>query len=186
ILVAAALLAISIFLTNAVNSREIRRRQTNPITAETEAPLGKEGGFGLVLGHRYLFLIALLMVVLNLVNTTGEFVLGKTVAEEAKRAVVTEEQQSAAVDDKGKLTNAQREKIIQAFIGKFYADFFFWVSLVGTVLQLFLVSRVLKYVGVSGSLFFLPIISLARYSLMAFFPILGYIQLAKIFENSTD
>jgi len=185
-LVAAALLAISIVITNAVNSRENGRRQTDPAKADTEAPLGKEGGFGLVLGHRYLFLIALLIVVLNLVNTTGEFVLGKTVAEEAKRAVVTAEQQSVAVGDKSKLTSEQREKIVQAFIGKFYADFFFWVSLVGAALQLFLVSRVLKYVGVSGSLFFLPVISLAAYSLMAFVPILGYIRLAKIFENSTD
>jgi AAA family ATP:ADP antiporter len=185
-LVAAALLAISIVITNAVSSRENGRRQTDPAKADTEAPLGKEGGFALVLGHRYLFLIAVLMVVLNLVNTTGEFVLGKTVAEEAKRAVVTEEQQSVAVGDKGKLTSAQRERIVQAFIGKFYADFFFRVSLVGAALQLFLVSRILKYVGVSGALFFLPVISLAAYSLMAFFPILGYIQLAKIFENSTD
>jgi len=70
-LVAAALLTISVFITNAVNSRESRWLQTNRVKADTEAPLGKEGGFGLVLGHRYLFLIALLMVVLNLVNTTG-------------------------------------------------------------------------------------------------------------------
>jgi ATP:ADP antiporter, AAA family len=185
-LVAAAMLAICIFITNAVSSREIRRSQTNPVKANTEAPLGNEGGFALVLGHRYLILIALLMVVLNLVNSTGEFVLGKTVAEEARRAVVTEERQSAAVGDKGKLTSAQREKIVQAFIGKFYADFFFWVSLVGAAVQLFFVSRILKHVGVSGALFFLPVISLAGYSLIAFSPILGYIQLAKIFENSTD
>ena len=66
--------------------REIRRSQANPVKANAEAPLAKEGGFALVLGHRYLILIALLMVVLNLVNTTGEFVLGKTVAEEARRA----------------------------------------------------------------------------------------------------
>ena len=38
----------------------------------------------------------------------------------------------------------------------------------------------------SGALFFLPVISLAGYSMIAFFPILGYIQVAKIFENSTD
>ena len=183
-LVAAAMLAICIFITNAVSSREIRRSQTNPVKANTEVPLGKDGGFALVLGHRYLILIAFLMVVLNLVNSTGEFVLGKTVAEEARRAVVTEERQSA-VGDKG-LTNAQREKIVQAFIGKFYADFFFWVSLVGAAVQLFFVSRILKHVGVSGALFFLPVISLAGYSLIAFSPILVYIQLAKIFENSTD
>ena len=93
------------------------------------------------------------MVVLNLVNTTGEFVLGKTVAEEARRAVLTEERQSAGAGEKSNLTSAQREKIVQAVIGKFYADFFFWVSLVGAVVQLFLVSRILKHVGVLGSTF---------------------------------
>jgi len=185
-LVAAALLALCIFISNAVSSREIRRSQANPLKANPEAPLAREGGFALVLGHRYLILIALLMVVLNLVNTTGEFVLGKTVAEEARRAVATEERQSAGAGEKGKLTSAQRERIVQASIGKFYADFFFWVSLVGAAVQLFLVSRILKQVGVSGALFFLPVISLAGYSMIAFFPVLGYIQVAKIFENSTD
>jgi len=185
-LVAAALLAVCVFITNAVNSREIRRSQANPLKANTEAPLAKEGGFALVLGHRYLILIALLMVVLNLVNTTGEFVLGKTVAEEARRTVGAEEQQSVGAGGKGNLTSAQSEKIVQAFIGKFYADFFFWVNLVSATVQLFFVSRILKHVGVPGALFFLPVISFAGYSMIAFLPILGYIQLAKIFENSTD
>jgi len=107
-------------------------------------------------------------------------------SEEARRAVATEERQSAGAGEKGNLTSAQRERIVQAVIGKFYADFFFWVSLVGAAVQLFLVSRILKHVGVSGALFFLPVISLAGYSMIAFFPVLGYIQVAKIFENSTD
>ena len=185
-LLAAALLALCIFITNAVSSREIRRIPANPPKANAEAPLAKNGAFALVLGQRYLILIALLMVVLNLVNTTGEFVLGKTVAEAARRAVVAEERQPAAAGDKGQLMSAQKEKIVQAFIGKFYADFFFWVNLVGAAVQLVLVSRILKHVGVSGALFFLPIISLAGYSLIAFFPIIRYIQVVKIFENSTD
>ncbi|HZD40595.1 MAG TPA: Npt1/Npt2 family nucleotide transporter [Terriglobales bacterium] len=185
-LVSAALLAVCIVVTNVINRREIRARPPDPATAVAEAPLGKSGGFGLVMGHRYLLLIALLMVVLNLVNTTGEFVLGKTVAKTAHRAVDTEVQRPTTDNDKNKLTIAQREKAVQNFIGHFYADFFFWVSVASAAAQLFLVSRIFKYVGVSGSLFFLPLISLCSYSLIAFFPILGYIRLAKIAENSTD
>ena len=74
----------------------------------------------------------------------------------------------------------------QKFVGKFYAKFFFWVSLVGAVLQLFVVSRVIRYVGVPGALFFLPAIALTGYSIIAFVPVLGYIRFAKILENSAD
>src|SRR5262249_4791745 len=37
---------------------------------EAEQPLGEQGGFQLLFRDRYLFLIALLMIVLNVVNTT--------------------------------------------------------------------------------------------------------------------
>jgi len=113
--------------------------------------------------HRYLFLIAILVLLSNLVNTTGEFILGKTVAEHAKGAADS-----------------------AAYIGEFYAGFFFWVNLLGAVLQMFVVSRVLKHVGIGAALFVLPVIALGSYTLLAAVPILGFIRLAKIAENSTD
>src|SRR5262249_55804904 len=93
----------------------------------------------------------------------GEFILGKAVAEHAK----------SAVDPK-------------AYIGEFYAGFFFWVNLIGAALQMFAVSRILKYIGIGPSLFVLPVIALGSYTLLAFLPILGFIRLAKIAENSSD
>ncbi len=182
-LVAALLLAICMFVANAVSSREIRRSQTPTPKEISEAPLQNDGGFTLVFRQRYLLLIALLMVVLNLVNTTGEFILGKTVAEEARRTVAN---RPVPPDVKSNATGAETERLVQAFIGKFYAGFFFWVSVVAAIVQLFVVARVFKYVGVSGALFFLPVISLIGYSMIAFIPIIGYIKIAKIFENSTD
>ena len=184
-LVAAALLAICILITNVVNSRENQRRQTQPAKPAIDAPLGRAGGFALIVAQPYLLLIAILMVLLNLVNTTGEFVLGKKVAEEARLTVSTEQERAAIRNANGE-TSEETEKATQAFIGEFYANFFFWVNLVGAAIQLLLVSRIIKYIGVAGSLFFLPVISLFSYSLMVLFPILGYIQLAKIVENSTD
>src|SRR5262249_2294076 len=130
---------------------------------EAQLPIGTAGGFQLVLRHRYLFLIAILVLLSNLVNTTGEFILGKTVAEHAKDAV-----------NRG------------AFIGEFYAGFFFWVNLVGAALQLFAVSRIMKYVGIKPALFLLPLIAFGSYTLLAFAPILSFIRVAKIAENSTD
>ena len=52
--------------------RPRRRRRRAPATS----PLGKEGGFQLLLSQKYLLFIGLMVLVANLVNTTGEFILG--------------------------------------------------------------------------------------------------------------
>jgi AAA family ATP:ADP antiporter len=41
--------------------------------AASEQPLSKEGGFELIFRDRYLMLIAALVVLINIVNTSGEF-----------------------------------------------------------------------------------------------------------------
>ncbi|MFQ5850373.1 MAG: hypothetical protein ACE5JU_07255 [Candidatus Binatia bacterium] len=134
-------------------SRVSRNKLINWVTVffvkreDVEKPLGKEGGFKLVMGQRYLLLIALLMLVLNLVNTTGEFILGKTVTAEAQKALRREEERVAANGVADRLTDRERKKIEQHFIAKFYANFFFWVNLLAAIIQLFLVSRILKTLG---------------------------------------
>jgi AAA family ATP:ADP antiporter len=45
---------------------------------------------------------------------------------------------------------------------------------------------VLKYIGVRGALFILPLVALGSYSLIAFLPIFSIVRIAKILENSTD
>lgn len=136
-----------------------------------KAPLGKEGGFQMVLRDRYLFLVALLVLLLNLVNTSSEFVLGKLVIEEANR-------QAAAMADPTAFK--------QAFIGTFYGRYFTAVSVLGLVLQMFLVSRLFRWIGVRGALFILPCLALGGYALIAVLPMLGVIRVAKIVENSCD
>lgn len=168
-LIAGAMLAICIFLTVVSHRRDARRSEKH--VQETEKPLGKEGGFRLIFQKRYLLLIALLILLLNLVNTTGEFVLGKFVATEAARL--------HGADDAARAARS-------AFIGRFYGDFFFWVNLVSFLMQMLLVSRIFKFIGVRGALFVLPLISLTGYGMLAFIPILGLVRLTKILENSTD
>src|SRR6185503_1012225 len=126
------------------------------------------GGFQLVFKHRYLLLIALLIMLSNVVNTTGEFILGKSVTDDANAAIV-------------KYGISPEE-----YIGRFYADFYFWVSLVGAGLQVFTVSRVLQRTGVGPALFFLPMIALGGYTLLAFAPVLVLIRAVKIAENGTE
>ena len=131
-----------------------------------DAPLEPGNAFALVFRSRYLLGIALLILVLNWVNTNGEYILGKTVANAAA-------QQGGAVD-------------VKQFIGKFYADFFLVVNIVSLGLQLFVVSRVFKWFGVRASLFVLPTIALFGYSFLAFYPLLSVVRWAKIAENATD
>ncbi|HYY24184.1 MAG TPA: Npt1/Npt2 family nucleotide transporter [Candidatus Udaeobacter sp.] len=185
-LMAAVLLTISMFLANVVHAREKRAAHgQEKSNDDPEKPLREESGFRLVFGQRYLLWIALLMILANLINTTGEFILGKKVTEEARQAVVAGHQEARAISVAATET-AEIDTRVQDFVGEFYGKFFFWVNLSGAIIQLFFVSRIIKYFGVSRSLFFLPAIALGSYSLIAAAPVLGYIRFAKILENSTD
>jgi AAA family ATP:ADP antiporter len=176
-LAAAALLGFCMLLTNLVNLRERRDAQGPSQTpgdraAAVEGPAapseveGKRGrsGFSLVLTNRYLFLIAMLMVLVNLVNTTGEYILGKTVVGVMAAKGVDEEKA----------------------IGSFYGNYFTIVNIVSALIQAFLVSRILKWFGVKTALLVLPFVALLGYASMAFVPVLAFIRTAKIAENSLD
>ena len=77
-IIGGGILIVCVWLTLWVNRRQIERGGA----AEEEkaaAPLGKEGGFQLVMGSRYLMSIAALILLLNLVNTTGQFLLNSLI-----------------------------------------------------------------------------------------------------------
>jgi AAA family ATP:ADP antiporter len=130
-----------------------------------------EGPFRMVLRCRYLLLIALLMLLLNWVNTTGEYILGKVVVDTAEEAVAA----GTAVG-----------LSVREYIGAFYSNFYLIVSALGMFIQLFLVSRSIKYLGVQVSLIVLPLIALGGYALLALYPILSVVRWAKTAENATD
>jgi ATP:ADP antiporter, AAA family len=160
-----ACLALTFWVNRRERSREVEAGQAEPVA---EQPLGKEGGFQLVLAQRYLLYIALLFVVLNIVNTLGEFLLASLVEREAVTAAPA-----------SGVTNA-------IWIGSFMAGFQANVNLLGLLMQLFLVSRIFKYIGVRGALYIMPAIALISYSSIAFLPILSIVRLAKTLENGTD
>jgi AAA family ATP:ADP antiporter len=140
-------------------------------TAQQIDLAGVQNPFMMVLRCRYLLLIGLLLLFLNWVNTSGEYILGKIVATAAADAV--------AAGSAGGLTAGE-------WIGTFYSNFFGSVNMLGLVLQLFLVSRVIKYLGVRAALMILPLIALGGYTLLAFVPVLFYVRWAKTAENATD
>ncbi|MBK5294353.1 MAG: translocase [Acidobacteriia bacterium] len=163
-LASGAALCVCVLLTLVVHRREAGRSSEEK-SREAAQPLDKTGGFQLVMRDRYLMGIALLVFLLSCVNTTGEYILGKFVTESA---------QSLPAADRG------------AFIGEFYGDYFSWVNLVGFLIQIFLVSRIFKWIGVRGALFVLPCIALGGYGILALVPVLAIVKVAKIMENSTD
>ena len=199
-LVAAALLAIELLLTNYVDNHEhqskeadlpdtqtrksiattgvfriedIRKAMEEEKEREQQAarPTSTSGAFSLVFGDRYLLLIGLLLLFLNWVNTTGEYILGSVVEANARAAV--------AAGTAGGLT-------VGEYIGQFYGNFFSVVNTVSMLAQLFIVSRVVKYLGVRVGIMVLPLLALGAYSFLAFFPALGVVRWMKTAENTTD
>ncbi len=162
-LIAACVLLVCLVLILVVHVRE-KRTAPPELSKQSEQPLGKEGGFQLILRDKYLFWIAVLILVLNVVNTVGEYVLGKLVVAEAIKA-------------------GGNPKI---FISEFYSGFYSTINFLGLVLQALAASRIIRYMGVRGALFILPILALISYSVLAVAPILVVVRWTKILENSTD
>ena len=92
--------------------------------------MGGRNGFMLVFASPYIRLVALLLVLLNVVNTTGEFILSHMVTVRADTLL-----QADAAFDKA------------AYIGAFYGDYFFWVNVAALLMQAFVASRLVKRFG---------------------------------------
>ena len=163
------LLVLCAALTVWIHHRHVA--EGDPKTVEIgEQPLRKDGGFELIFRDRYLLLIAALVVLLNIVNSSGEFLLSKLVVANAAHAFP------------GAAMAAARER----FIGEFYGSFFGWVNVTALVLQTFFVSRIFKVIGPGGGLFVGPIIALVGYSVILVAPLLGLVRVLKILDNSCD
>ena len=174
-LVASAILLGQLALTNYINGRRAPRAAVQPAatstpTAAPPKPTGANA-FALVFRTRYLLLMALMLMMLNWVNSTGEFILGRIVTETAQRMV--------ADGTAAGLTPGQ-------LIGDFYSKYFTMVNGLGLLLQLFVVSRVVKRFGIPVAVMILPVLSLTAYNVMLFIPLMWAVLSAKVAENATD
>jgi AAA family ATP:ADP antiporter len=161
-------LLLPLGLTFLANRRE-RAAGHDAAAAAADAPIGRRNGFRLVFSDRYLFLIAMLFVVLNLVNTLGGFLLDRLIVEESLRQV------AAGI-------SADQREVVARLSGGVQLS----VNVLGFLLQTFAVSRIFNLVGVRGALFILPILALGSYAMIAAIPIFAVVRVAKIVENSTD
>jgi AAA family ATP:ADP antiporter len=163
--VAGALLA-----TSGVVYLRINRGATRHGTkAAAEKPIEGRSGFTLVFASRYIGLIALLLVLLNIVNTTGEYILSNLVVMRAAQGVAAD----PAFDK-------------NAFIGSFYGSYFLWVNIAAVLLQALVASRLVRRFGLAGVLFALPFIALGAYGIVALGATLSIVRWAKTAENATD
>ena len=156
-LVGAGILIAQLLLTNYLDRRGsghvnpgIKQAAAAPKTSGSDA-------FALVFRTRYLLLMALMLMLLNWVNTTGEYILGSIVKDSVSEAVAS-----------GKTSGLTPEQMI----GDFYSKYFTYVNIVGLFMQLFVVSRVVKYLGVRKAVVIHPLISLCAYNVLIFFPTL--------------
>jgi len=161
-LVAAAILVSCALLTHITYGASVAHRLRVPNGPPQQRD--PRGGFTLILHDRYLLWIALSVLLLNFANTTGDFLLAQLVNARALR-----------------LPSAMR----QHYIAGFYGDFQTFISLLTAVVQILVVARIFKVVGIGGALLFLPIFSLTGYGASALFPLVGLVATVKVVENGT-
>jgi ATP:ADP antiporter, AAA family len=166
-LLAAAILLVCLSLFWIVHRRTCSSCRERGVSVDPEKPFGQAGGFKLLFGERYLMLVGALAIIRNWVNTVGEYVLDRILLQSAP------EHTSSTVS-------------FSQYVASFKADYFGYVNLVEVVIQLFFVSRILKYAGITGALFVLPIISLSGNLALSLFPLLALSLTAKVSENSID
>jgi len=179
-LVSGAFLVICILLTWIIHTREIKRAEytTVKVTPEEELrkkeqgkPLEKGGGFRLVFKKRYLLYIAFFVLLLNFVNTNGEYIKDNLLEKIAIEAV--ESGTSGGLD-------------VKEYIGKVDAGWMKYFNLIAMFIQLFIVSRIFKWFGVRAAIFFLPVIALGGYFFVALGASFGLVYWVKALENGTD
>ena len=161
--ISAILLAATVVLYLVVN-RRVARRSRAPVDV-----LRPGGGFRLVFQSRYLLPIAALIVLLNSVNTTGEYFVAQLLTNHVDA-----------------LKAANPGFNAQAYIGAFTGSYQFWVSVAAFVLQAFVASRLVKYAGLRGVLLALPLIALGGYAVIAAGAGLAVVRWIKTAENATD
>jgi len=154
-LMAIAMLVVAVIIPGA---NVEMRKEDDEKAVDDESLKHLLGGLKRVLDVPYLRWIAASVVLLNLINSTGEFVLADFVTAE-------------------KSGNE---------IGEFYSTFYLYVNIATLVLQAFVVRPLYQAIGVGGALISLAVINLSMYISVLAFPVLAWFAIVKMADNSID
>jgi AAA family ATP:ADP antiporter len=178
-LLSGGVLGVCILMAVFIHKREARSANISgrPDRDLQEKPLKPGDGFSLVVKTRYLFYIALAILVYNFINTMGEYII----SDVSTRAGLAAFHKAAAAG----AIQSQKD-FMGIFIGKFFSDYQFLTNILALVIQLFLVSRIFRWVGVGGALFVLPFIALGGYAFISLGATLVLVKWVKSLENGTD
>lgn len=180
-LITSTILLGCILLTWVIHGKDLRDDRLRQAPATTQAavkrrakeqPLDKRGGFRLVFQSRYLLLIACVIGLYNFINSLGETLFSIL-------------QQKMALKTLG-LATATGSADLQSYIARSFAGYQGLTNLLAMLIQLFLVSRIFRHVGISGALLFLPLIALGGYGYASFGASLVFMKWIKAIENGTD
>jgi len=205
-LIAGVILLLCIVLARLIHRRDVRKtrdeREKGLAGAEERAqvqeqPLKTGGGFRLIFGSRYLLLIAVMIGLYNFVNATGEFIMTDVTVKRSIAAAAPAPADAPALRPGAEAGAPAAEGLPSASppvatkteskaIHSAFMNYQFLTNLIALVIQLFLVSRVFKWVGVGGALLFLPIIALGGYALISFGAVFLLVRWVKAVENGTD
>ena len=166
-LIAAAILVSTIGLTYLVHRRSATLAATSSTTGE-DAPLGPGNAFALIVHDRYLLVFAILVFVLNMVTKTGDYVLDRMLVSHAAASA-----QALGIN-------------AASYIGEFKARYFELINSLGVILQLFVVSRVIKYAGLRVALVLVPLASLVGYTTALAAPLIGVLFVGRVAESTLD
>ena len=215
-LVAAGGLGLSIVLYRIADLRERSRaaRGAPRGTAEKPEALTRKGGFTLVIKDRYLRLLAIMLLVATIINTTGEYVIGKLATERSKEYAAEAAPAAApaaqpapaqpatpgtaapATRDAGKPgpaapskpagKHASVDSAQGRYLEHFYSDYYALVNLLSFLIQALIVARLLTWLGVRRTLFIMPLIVLGGWLALGLFVNVTMVRIEKTAENSLD
>jgi AAA family ATP:ADP antiporter len=139
----------------------LRFAAKKPVQAPASEPKEeppKVNAIAMVLGSRYLSLIAVMTLLLNLVNSNNEWILDKLFSLQ------------------GNTGDAR----------SFYADFYLYTNVLTVLIQLLVTGRIQRRFGARAALLFLPLVGVLGGSAFLMFPTLAVIRAMKVSENATD
>ena len=173
-LLAAGILAVTLLISR--KAEQVVPDGSRSIDCRDPAPPEPNGiakvlaGFQVVARSGYLLRIAMFVLLLNWVNSTGTYILATFVSAHADATVLA---------SGGAVTAGE-------VLARFYGNFYAWVTALQIGLQLFLVSRIFRWFGVRGAILVLPLVMVASYGLMLLVPVFALVRVMMIAESATN